>query len=157
MGACRIFLRATTYIFIHITIQSVTWKSYKWNVQVERKMISIIMNMGVPKDEDHGHMGDNFSACNDRYEALFRWLGNHLAKFHAPLSGRTQDMDDDRTCVDTLMKFMDNGFKSMDTWGIFILRANTMISIRMTLQSITWQSFTYLHRADLEIRTMTKY
>jgi hypothetical protein len=45
----------------------------------------------------------------------------------------------------------------MDARGIIFLRATTMIFIQMAIQSSTWQSFMHLYRADIEIRTMTRY
>ncbi len=70
-----------------------------------------------------------FSACNHYDFHLDGYAINDLAEFHAPLSGRSRDMDDDRTCIDILMKFMDHGFKSMDTRVIIFLRATTMIFV----------------------------
>ena len=57
------------------------------------------MNMRVPEDQVHGHMGDNFSACNDYDFYSNGYTINDLAKFHALLSGRSRDMEDDNVLL----------------------------------------------------------
>ncbi len=65
----------------------------------ERGYAQFSLILGVPEDEVHGHMGDNYSACNhyDFHSNDYAIL--HLAKFHAPLSGRSRDRDDDKVLL----------------------------------------------------------
>ncbi len=101
-----IFLRATTDFFIRIIMQNLSLgraskETHRWSSRYKARKgaCSIIMKMGVPKDVDHGHMGNSFSACNHYDFRSNDYSINTLAKFHAPLSGRSRDMDDDKVLL----------------------------------------------------------